>query len=74
MKKSDVTCSKCHADFQRIELLSLPGIKGEFNCPVCNAVLEIFDGNRKIAYRLTVQPDRPLKMGTSCFQTRIAAS
>jgi hypothetical protein len=69
MKKSDVTCSECHADFQRIELLSLPGIKGEFNCPVCSAVLEIFDGNRKIVYRLMIQPDGPRKIATSYFQT-----
>jgi hypothetical protein len=72
MKKSDVTCSKCHADFHRIELWSLPGIKGEFNCPVCDAVLEIFDGNRKIAYRLAILPNR--KMRTSCFQTDMTAS
>ncbi|QOZ37942.1 hypothetical protein XH92_17575 [Bradyrhizobium sp. CCBAU 53421] len=56
MKKSDVSCPKCGAGFRRIELSSRPGTKGDYRCPVCNTVLEVFDGNSLVAVRLTVQP------------------
>jgi hypothetical protein len=49
MKKSDVTCAKCHAGYRR-------GTRGEFRCLVCDEVLEIFDGSTDVAMRLTVQP------------------
>jgi hypothetical protein len=58
MKKSDVICSKCNAGYRRIELMSRPGIRGEFRCLTCNHVLEVFDGFREVALRLTVQPER----------------
>ena len=58
MRKSDLTCPKCHAGYQRIELLSKPGESGEFRCLSCNHLLEVFDGSRQVALRLTVQPTR----------------
>jgi len=58
MKKSDVICPKCNAGYRRIELMSRPGIRGEFRCLTCNHVLEVFDGSREVAFRLTVQPER----------------
>ncbi|GIQ78304.1 hypothetical protein BraRD5C2_67540 [Bradyrhizobium sp. RD5-C2] len=56
MKKSDVTCDRCGAGFRRLELWSEPGHRGEYRCPICETVLEVFDGSNLIAYRLTVQP------------------
>ncbi|WP_283817225.1 hypothetical protein [Bradyrhizobium lablabi] len=32
------------------------GDKGEYHCPVCDTALEQFDGDKLIAYRLTIQP------------------
>jgi transposase-like protein len=58
MKKSDVICPKCKAGYRRIELMSRPGIRGEFRCLTCNHVLEVFDGSHEVALRLTVQPER----------------
>lgn len=58
MKKSDVTCPKCHAGYRRIELASRPGITGEFRCLLCDQVLEVFDGSTEVAIRLTVQPEK----------------
>ncbi|NEU96884.1 hypothetical protein FNJ47_13800 [Bradyrhizobium sp. UFLA 03-164] len=58
MKKSDVTCPRCGAGFRRLELWSEPGIRDEYHCPVCETALEIFDGTRLIAYRLTILPER----------------
>ena len=55
MKKSDVTCPECSAGYRRIELAT-PGKQGEFRCLVCDHLLEVFDGSREIAVRLTVQP------------------
>ncbi len=55
MKKGDVTCS-CGAGFKRLELAMEPGTKGEYQCPACGEVIEKLDGNRFVAYRLTVQP------------------
>jgi predicted SprT family Zn-dependent metalloprotease len=57
MKKDDVTCTRCKASFRRLELLSdLSRTKGEYRCPVCDEVLETFNGQKWIAYRLTVAP------------------
>jgi uncharacterized Zn finger protein (UPF0148 family) len=58
MKMTDITCPHCGAGFRRLELWSLLGWKGEYRCPVCDTALEIFDGNKLIDYRLTVQPLR----------------
>lgn len=58
MRKADVTCACCGAGFRRLELWSEPGTKGEYRCPVCDYLLEAFDGTNLIAYRLTIQPVR----------------
>ena len=58
MKKADVICSECNAGFRRIELTSQRGSVGEFRCPLCDHVLEVFDGSTEIAYRLTVAPEK----------------
>jgi hypothetical protein len=59
MKKSDLTCPECGAGYRRIELISMPGTRGEFRCLVCDHLLETYDGSRNVALRLTVQPERP---------------
>ncbi|MBR0692746.1 hypothetical protein JQ553_05890 [Bradyrhizobium lablabi] len=56
MKKADVTCPHCGAGFRRLELSTASGDKGEYHCPVCDTALEQFDGDKLIAYRLTIQP------------------
>ena len=56
MRKGDVTCPDCFAGYRRIELESQKGKVGHYKCLICERVLEIFDGSREIAYRLTVQP------------------
>jgi hypothetical protein len=56
MRKSDVTCPECGAGFRRIELTSQPGFEGQYRCPACDTILEAFDGDHLVAYRLTVQP------------------
>jgi hypothetical protein len=56
MKKGDVTCLECGAGFHRLELVSMPHSRGEYQCPVCDTVLEKFDGTALVAYRLVVQP------------------
>ena len=58
MRKGDVICPECDAGFRRIELASRRGSPGEFRCPLCNHVLEVFDGSTEIAYRLTVAPEK----------------
>ncbi|MCP1908409.1 DNA-directed RNA polymerase subunit RPC12/RpoP [Bradyrhizobium sp. USDA 4501] len=58
VRKADVTCACCGAGFRRLELWSEPGAKGEYRCPVCDYLLEAFDGTNLIAYRLTIQPVR----------------
>jgi predicted Zn finger-like uncharacterized protein len=58
MIKSDVTCPECSAGYRRIELASGSGTKGEFRCLVCNHLLEVFDGAKEVALRLTVQPEK----------------
>lgn len=59
MNKMDVTCPSCGAGFRRLELSSQPGSKGEYHCPACDTALEKLDGEHLIAYRLTIQPERP---------------
>jgi transposase-like protein len=58
MKKSDITCPKCHAGYRRIELASGVGTTGEFRCLLCDHVLEVFDGSAEVAIRLTIQPEK----------------
>ena len=56
MEKSDVMCRECAAGFRRIEFATVIGTKGEYRCPVCDAVIESLSGRNLVAYRLTVQP------------------
>jgi predicted Zn finger-like uncharacterized protein len=58
MRKSGMTCPECSAGYRRIELATRPGKRGEFRCWICDHVLELFDGSREIALRLTVQPTK----------------
>jgi hypothetical protein len=58
MKMGDVTCPDCNAGFWRIELSSWRGTPGEYRCPVCHALVEVLDGSKEVAYRLTVVPAR----------------
>ena len=62
MKKSDVTCPKCHAGYRRIELMSRPGAKGEFHCLLCDELIEVLDGSTDVAIRLTVQPEKTFEV------------
>jgi DNA-directed RNA polymerase subunit RPC12/RpoP len=62
MKKNDVTCHECGAGFRRLELQFAQGANGEYHCSACGELLEVFDGSKVVAYRLTVQPSiRALK-------------
>ena len=61
MKIGAAICSECHAGFSRVELDSAPGHEGEYRCPLCSSLLEKFDGNRLIAYRLTIIPPKYLE-------------
>lgn len=56
MKKGDITCSECGAGFRRLELDSEPPNTGEYRCPACGELVERFEGNAFVAYRLTIQP------------------
>jgi len=67
MEKTDAICPNCHAGFQRIELSSRHGTKGEYRCPVCDHVIEVIDGSREIAYRLTVRPVRAPPQNSTPF-------
>jgi transposase-like protein len=58
MRRGDVICPQCNAGFRRIELASRSGKAGEFRCPLCDQVLEVFDGSTEIAYRITVAPEK----------------
>jgi transposase-like protein len=69
MRKSDVTCPKCKAGYRRIELVSGSRTSGEFHCLVCDSVLEVFDGSREVAIRLTVQPEKIRNDGDNRFST-----
>jgi hypothetical protein len=59
MRKSDVQCLDCGAGYRRIELTSREGQPGSFKCVICARLLETFDGSHEVAYRLTVNPERP---------------
>jgi predicted Zn finger-like uncharacterized protein len=56
MNKRDVTCPDCNAGFRRVEMSSWRSDPGEYRCPVCNALIEVLDGSKEVAYRLTVVP------------------
>jgi len=56
MRKSDAICPECGAGFRRIELTSKRGIEGQYHCPVCDTLIENFDGRNLVAYRLTIEP------------------
>src|SRR5664279_6480807 len=58
MNKRDATCPECNAGFRRVEISSWKGDPGEYRCPVCNALIEVLDGSKEVAYRLTVVPTR----------------
>jgi transposase-like protein len=58
MQKSDVTCPKCDAGYRRVQLFYQQGTTGEFRCRLCDHVLEVFDGSKYVAFRLTVQSER----------------
>jgi predicted amidophosphoribosyltransferase len=60
MKTSGPVCSECRAGFRRIELCSSRGTAGEYRCPLCNNLIEKLDGERLIAYRLTIIPPKYL--------------
>jgi len=62
MKKSDVTCPNCNANYRRIELTSRRGARGEFRCLLCSHVIEVLDGSSDVAIRLTVQPETTLDL------------
>jgi transposase-like protein len=58
MRTSDVTCPKCNAGYRRIELATRKGAPGDYRCLLCDEVLEVSDGSKEVAVRLTVQPAR----------------
>jgi hypothetical protein len=58
MRRGDVICPQCKAGFRRIELDSRRGVAGEYRCPLCQYLIEVFDGSTDIAYRLTVAPEK----------------
>jgi hypothetical protein len=60
MKLGGAICSECRAGFSRVELESERGTEGEYRCPLCGNLVEKFDGNRLIAYRLTTIPPKYL--------------
>jgi hypothetical protein len=39
-----------------MELTSIKGQAGEFRCPLCETLIEAWDGETEVAYRLTIQP------------------
>ena len=60
MRKSDVICPECSAGLRRIEVSFPNGTKGEFRCPLCDHLLEVLDGTKEVAYRMTVVPQKIL--------------
>jgi predicted Zn finger-like uncharacterized protein len=56
MRKGDAICPECGAGFRRMELTSIKGQAGEFRCPLCGTLIEAWDGETQVAYRLTIQP------------------
>jgi hypothetical protein len=67
MRKSGVICPECHAGYRRIELDTRLGKQGEYRCLICDHVLELFDGSREVALRLTVVPEKIRDDGNSRF-------
>ena len=61
MRSSDIICPKCKAGYRRIEVASGNRTGGEYRCLLCKHVLEVFDGSREVAIRLTVQPEKTTK-------------
>ena len=53
---ADVICPGCRAGFRRLELDAGPPTEGEHHCPACGHILEVFDGRKHVACRLTIQP------------------
>lgn len=60
MKIEDVSCRGCGAGFLRVELSTRRGTDKDYRCPVCDTVLEVFETDCLIAYRLT---EHPLSLG-----------
>src|SRR5271168_794365 len=60
MKLGGAICSECRAGFSRVELESERGTEGDYRFPLCGNLVEKFDGNRLIAYRLTSIPPKYL--------------
>lgn len=58
MRSSDIICPQCRAGYRRIEVAAGSGTKGAYRCLLCDQVLEVFDGSREVAIRLTVQPEK----------------
>jgi hypothetical protein len=56
MRKGDASCLECGAGFRRLELTSVTGKRGEFRCPLCDSLIEAWDGSTQVVYRLTIQP------------------
>jgi transposase-like protein len=61
MRSSDIICPQCKAGYRRIEVASGGRTRGEYHCLLCKHVLEVFDGSREVAIRLTVQPEKTTK-------------
>jgi hypothetical protein len=83
MRKSDAICPECGAGFRRIELTSKRGIEGQYHCPVCDTLIENFDGRNLVAYRLTIEPMKknqarrpssPARLGRSRVSLRSVAA
>jgi DNA-directed RNA polymerase subunit RPC12/RpoP len=56
MRRTEVQCPWCGAWYRRIEVDSMKGEPGEYDCLLCNQPLESFSGETYVAYRLVVQP------------------
>ena len=48
MGKPLFTCPECRAGFRRIELSSRQSAWGEYRCPICETLLEVFDGSTEV--------------------------
>jgi hypothetical protein len=62
MRRSEIICPECRAGYRRIELISRAGTKGKFHCLLCDHLLEVFDGSTEVAIRLTVQPEKIIRV------------
>ena len=61
MRRSEVECPWCGAWYWRIEVTSMKGEPGEYDCLLCDQPLDSFSGETYVAYRLTVQPMKAFK-------------